>query len=139
MACNSDPGSVVEALCDVMNAKDHKALGELFAQDAEFVSVNGARLHGRDAIATAHSQVFSNALSDSHISLISIETMVLTEDIVVCHAEWSRFGISSAALETVATATGVFTLVLRKTGIDWNIVAATNVQNAIASPRIAIR
>lgn len=129
MTHTTDPRSAVEVLCDVMNAKDHETLGELFTQ--EFVSINGARLHGRDAIAAGHAQVFSKALTDSQVSLTNIDTMLLTEDIVVCHAEWSRLGLADATQETIHTATGVFTLVLRKIGDDWKIVAATNVQNAM--------
>lgn len=62
---STDPRSVVDALRDAMNAKDHQVLSELFTEDAEFVSINGARLHGRDTIASGHAQIFSKALAET--------------------------------------------------------------------------
>ena len=127
MTHSTDPRSVVNVLRDAINSKDHEALSELFSEDAEFVSINGARLRGRDAIAVGHAQVFSQTLADSKVSLTSVDTKFLNEDIVVCHAEWSR---ADATPETIPMGTGIFTLVLHRVSDDWKIVAATNVQNA---------
>lgn len=90
-----------------MNAKDHQALAALFTEDAEFVSINGARLHRRDAIATGHARVFSQALADSEVSVTQVDTKFLNEDIVLCHAGWSRASAADAI-----PATGTFTLML---------------------------
>ena len=124
MTVGTGPGPVLEALFDAMNAKDHQALAALFTEDAEFVSINGVRLHGRDAIATGHARVFSQALADAEVLVTHVDTKFLNEDIVICHAGWSR---ASAAAATPAT--GTFTPVLRRRDGNWNIVAATNAFN----------
>jgi uncharacterized protein (TIGR02246 family) len=46
-----------EAAC---NAKDAKAVGELFAPESEVVQDNGYVVHGRDAIAAAFAQLFAD-------------------------------------------------------------------------------
>lgn len=125
MTVGTGPGLVVQALCDAMNAKDHQALAALFTEDAEFVSINGARLHGRNAIATGHARVFSQALAATEVSVTHVNTKFLNGDVVVCHAKWSRV----SAADTIP-ATGTFTLVLHCSDSNWKIIAATNVQDA---------
>lgn len=75
MTLGTAPRSVVDGLRDAMNAKDRHALSELFTEDAEFVSIDGVRLHGRDAIAAGHAQVFSQALAEHGLKDIAFAVL----------------------------------------------------------------
>jgi uncharacterized protein (TIGR02246 family) len=129
MTINTDHRSVVDALCDAFNTKDHQAFSALFTEDAEFVNIFGVRMRRRDGISAGHAHAFSKLLVGSQLSWTNVDTMFIDEDVAVCHAQWSRVRLADSTPETLPPGTGIFTLVLHRVGGGWKIVAATNVQD----------
>jgi uncharacterized protein (TIGR02246 family) len=123
---------LAQQLVVAFNAKDAEAFGALFADDAEFVNIFGARMHGRDGIVEGHRQVFGTALNGSTLTLEGLDTMALGPDAAVAHATWRRDRDADATAATLPPGRGVFTLVGQRTGDGWKLAAATNV--AVATP-----
>jgi hypothetical protein len=53
---------IVDAFETALNAKDAEALGELFAEDAEFVNIVGMRMRRREGIVAGHAWAFGGPL-----------------------------------------------------------------------------
>jgi uncharacterized protein (TIGR02246 family) len=114
-------------LVDAFNDKDAAAFAALFAPDAEFVNVFGARMHGRAGIEEGHRHVFSTALQGSTLVAEDLEVQSLGEDAAVCHLTWRRDLTADAGPATLPPGRGVFTLVGRRAGPGWELAAAANV------------
>lgn len=127
MVAHPEPRSVVGAFGDAFNAKDHEAFGALFAENATFVNIIGGRAHGREAIAAEHRHGFATSLAGARWAWTSVDTTVLSAEVAVCHAEWSRTLIAGAPPATLPPGTGILTFVLLKVEGNWKIAAATNV------------
>lgn len=127
MAAHHEARSVVDAFGDAFNAKDHEAFGALFTDDAVFVNIIGGLARGRETIAQEHRHGFATSLASAHWAWTSVDTMVLTDDVTVCHAQWNRTRLPDAPPATLPPGTGVVTFVLRKAEGNWKIAAATNV------------
>jgi uncharacterized protein (TIGR02246 family) len=62
------PRDIIDAFADALNAKDAESLGNLFCEDAEFVNVRGARMHGRQGIIEGHAISFRVHWREAHSS-----------------------------------------------------------------------
>ena len=118
---------LVQQLVEAFNAKDAEAFGALFADDAEFVNIFGARMRGRNGIIDGHRQVFGTALKGTTLTLEGLDTITLGPDAAVSHATWRRDRDADAPATALPPGRGVFTLVGRQTGDGWKLAAATNV------------
>jgi len=121
---------VVHALAGAFNAKDPSAYAALFTDDAEFVTIFGGRMRGREAIEAGHSAVFATGLAGTRLELGEIDSKPLAADVILCHATWTRERLPDAPDGTIPRGTGVFTMVLHYDGSRWALAAVTNVQDA---------
>jgi uncharacterized protein (TIGR02246 family) len=122
--------SVVDALGKAFNDKDAQSFARLFTDDAEFVTIFGARMRGRAGIEAGHSAVFANALSGNRLVISGIDAKAIGADVALCHAAWVRERSADAPEGSLPPGSGLFTLVFTRTGNGWAIAAATNVQDA---------
>lgn len=114
---------VVKQVEDGWNAHDGKAFAAPFANDADYVVVNGMKLKGREAIEKGHTGIFTTIYKDSH-NVASIKSIrFLRPDVAVLHVEWNlEFRMGGETRKGHA----INTMVLTKEGGKWSIAAFQN-------------
>lgn len=105
------------------NAADAKALGALFAPDADLVTPTGIDSKGREAIEAFYAAAFGRGYAGSRGTGEVVRERALSSDISLIDA---RFSISDAKKQDGsprATETGIMAAILRRTDTGWQILA----------------
>ena len=105
------------------NAKSGAQFAKPFAEDADYVVINGMQLKGREAIAQGHQGIFDTVYKDSALSLSVKQLRMLRADVAVVHVA-GRLKSSQGADAREGDA--VITLVMTKEGGVWKIAAFQN-------------
>ena len=109
------------------NAKSGAAFAKPFADDADYVVINGTQIKGREAIAEGHQRIFDTVYKDSTLTLSVKQVRMLRADVAVVHV--------SAHLKSGAQeADAVITLVMTKENGAWKIAAFQN--TSVAAGRV---
>lgn len=106
------------------NTKSGADFARPFAEDADYVVINGMYLRGRAAIAEAHQRIFDTIYKETSISLSVRQLRFLRPDVAVVHVDGTRRGPGPAASKAVLT------LVMVKEAGAWQIAAFQNTQVA---------
>jgi uncharacterized protein (TIGR02246 family) len=123
----SEPRDIIDAFASALNVKDPDRIGALFSEDAVFVSVTGAVMHGRKGIIEGHAAAFVGPLADSTFRFDSITELPVTADVTVLHVHGIRERPSDTRPTTGPEITTIFQLVVRQGSEGWLAVAASNV------------
>ena len=102
------------------NTKSGAAFAKPFAEDADYVVINGMYIKGRAMIETAHQQIFDTIYKDTTLTLDVKQIRFLRSDVAVVHVSGHRDG---PAKESHA---GMLTLVMTKEKQGWTIAAFQN-------------
>ena len=114
---------ITSRLQDGWNKGDGKAFAAPFAEDADYVVVNGMHIKGRDLIAAGHQRIFDTVYKKSRITGTIQSIRFLRDDVAVTHGEWHlKFQEGDTAREGKA----MNTMVMSKEKGQWNIVAFQN-------------
>ena len=101
------------------NSKSGAAFAKPFAEDADYVVINGTRIKGREAIAEGHQRIFDTIYKDSVMSLSVKQVRMLRADVAVVHVSAHlKFGAQEGD--------AVITVVMTKEGGAWKIAAFQN-------------
>lgn len=103
------------------NTKSGATFAKPFAEDADYVVINGMYIKGRETIATAHQQIFDTIYKDTKIVLTLKQVRFLRPDVAVVHASGHRDGPTSELIQDV-----MLTFVMTKEGQVWTIAAFQN-------------
>ena len=119
--------NIIQSLADAWTAGDGKKFGEPFAEDADYVVVNGLHLKGREAIAQGHQRIFDTIYKDTKLKAEIRKIRFLRPDIAVVHTQ----GNIAKKTEAFPGAPGAFPVyILSKENGKWQIVAFQNTANA---------
>ena len=113
---------IVVTLENGWNAGNGKAFAAPFAEDADYVIVNGIRIKGRTAIAEGHQGIFDTIYENSRLALAVESLRFLREDVAVVHVRSNLKLKDEAMREGHARSTWVMT---RDKGA-WSIAAFHN-------------
>jgi len=80
---------VVQAVQDGWNAHDAKAFAAAFAEEADYVVVNGMHAKGRKEIEEGHVGIFSTIYKESKNTATIKRVRFLRPDQAVVHVEWN--------------------------------------------------
>ena len=105
------------------NAKSGASFAKPFAEDADYVVINGMQIKGRGAIAEGHQHIFDTVYKESVLSLSVKQVRMLRADVAVVHVS-GRLKTTRGADAQEGDA--VITLVMTKEGGAWEIVAFQN-------------
>ena len=105
------------------NTKSGADFAKPFAEDADYVVINGMHLKGRAAIAAGHQQIFDTIYKDTKITLAIKQIRFLRPDVAVVHVNAHREGPTKEL-----TADALLTLVTTKEKHGWTIAAFQNTQ-----------
>ncbi|WP_430389913.1 SgcJ/EcaC family oxidoreductase [Dyella sp. 20L07] len=108
------------------NQHDMDAFANLFAEDADFVNIEGTRWRGRAAIKEAHAFVHSTIFKNSHLTVDDTTVRQLSQDVIVTRSVWRLDGQTTMKGATVPGRTGILTNVLVRSGSRWVIAVAQN-------------
>jgi uncharacterized protein (TIGR02246 family) len=113
----------VQQMEDGWNTKSGALFAKPFAEDADYVVINGQYLKGRAILDTAHQQIFDTVYKDTTIKLTIKSIRYLRPDVAVVHVDGLRNG-PKPELKTQVLVTLVMT---RYTG-GWSIASFQNTQ-----------
>ena len=114
---------VVRQVQDGWNAHDGKAFAAPFAQDADYVVVNGEHVKGRAAIEGGHKAIFSTIYKDSNNTATIKSVRFLRADVALVHVQWH---LKFRQGDTMHEGRAMNTMVLTKEKGRWSIAAYQN-------------
>jgi len=119
--------NIIQSLADAWTAGDGVKFGEPFAEDADFVVINGLHLKGREAIAQGHQRIFDTIFKDTKLKTEIRKIRFLRPDVAIVHTQ----GSIAKKPEAFPVVPGAFpSYVLSKKNGKWQIVAFQNTANA---------
>lgn len=126
----ADEASMREAVKQMesgWNTKSGALFAKPFAEDADYVVVNGNYIKGRAVIETSHQRIFDTIFKDTTISLTVQQIRFLRPDVAVVHVKGSRQSPNEELKQNV-----VLTLFMTREKQGWTIAAFQN--TAITPP-----
>lgn len=114
---------IVQQVQDGWNAHDGKAFAAPFAEDADYVIVNGQHVKGRTMIETGHTAIFASIYKDSRNAATIKSIRFPLGGIAIVHIEWNlEFRIGGELQKGQA----MNTMVMIKDKGKWSIAAFHN-------------
>ena len=114
---------VIAAVEAGWNDHDGSAFAASFAEDADYVVIDGRYIKGRTIIAAGHQQIFDTIYRDTRNAGTVHSIRFLADDVAVAHVEWNLTYAQTGAVQKAMT-----TLVLTEADGDWSIAAFHNTQ-----------
>jgi len=121
---------VIDQLEAAWNSADGAAYGAPYAEDAQFVTVQGMQVSGRSAIAAGHQGIFDTVYAGSTNSMELLHTQPVGDGVTLVLTR-NTLSVPAGPLAGVRQALG--TSVLRQHGTGWEIVSTQN--TIIEEPR----
>jgi len=113
----------VEQMAKGWNMKSGAEFAKPFAEDADYVVVNGAHIKGRAANAAGHQQIFNTIYKDSRNAGTIKQIRFVRPDVAVVHVEWNlSFKVNGEEQKGHALAT----MIMTKEKGKWIIAAFQN-------------
>jgi uncharacterized protein (TIGR02246 family) len=110
---------IVSRVCAGWNVGSGEAFAAPFAEDADYVIIDGRYIKGRPIIAVGHQQIFDTVYKGSHNTAVIKGIRFLRDDVALVHVQWDlswQQGENSA----------ISTLVLTKEDGSWGVAAFQN-------------
>jgi uncharacterized protein (TIGR02246 family) len=114
---------VVAAVQEGWNTLDGNGFADPFADDADYVIINGMHIKGRDVIAAGHQQIFDTIYKDSRLICTIQSSRFLRDDIALVHVS-GHVTFRQGDLEHVSNS--MITMVMSKENERWSIAAFHN-------------
>ena len=111
-------GGVLAKLQAAWNKGDAKGVGALFGKEADYVNMTGAHISGADKITEAHTALFGASKSQAAYRVLKLKP--LSPDLVMAYLGQKITVTADGKEQAMATRP---TILLRKVGADWKIVA----------------
>ena len=105
------------------NTKSGALFAKPFAEDADYVVINGMYIKGRAVIETQHQRIFDTIFKDTTLSLTVKQIRFLRSDVAVVHVSGQRVGPAKEHNQEA-----MITLMLTKEKQGWVIAAFQNTQ-----------
>lgn len=123
---NADEAAMRESVKQMetgWNTKSGALFAKPFAEDADYVVINGMYFKGRAAIESAHQRIFDTVFKDTKITLTVKQIRFLRDDVAVVHVSGHRDGPTDELKQDA-----MLTLVMTKEKHGWLIAAFQNTQ-----------
>lgn len=119
----------VRQLEEGWNAKSGALFARPFAEDADYVVINGLHIRGREAIGRGHQQIFETRFKNSTMSMTVKQVRFLRPDVALVHVA------ASLSVPETGAWPAVITLVMLKDKAGWKITAFQNTQDTSREQR----
>jgi uncharacterized protein (TIGR02246 family) len=114
---------VIAAVESGWNAGDGDGFAASFAEDADYVIVDGRYIKGRQVIAQGHQGLFDSIYRDSHNVATVRGIRFISDDVAVAHVEWR---LTFQQDEAVRKGQAITTMVMLRANGMWRITAFQN-------------
>ncbi len=114
---------VIAAVESGWNAGDGDGFAASFAEDADYVIVDGRYIKGRQVIAQGHQGLFDSIYRDSHNVATVRGIRFISDDVAVAHVEWR---LTFQQDEAVRKGQAITTMVMLRANGMWSITAFQN-------------
>jgi uncharacterized protein (TIGR02246 family) len=114
---------VIAAVESGWNAGDGDRFAASFAEDADYVIVDGRYIKGRQVIAQGHQGLFDSIYRDSHNVATVRGIRFISDDVAVAHVEWR---LTFQQDEAVRKGQAITTMVMLRANGMWRITAFQN-------------
>lgn len=105
------------------NTKSGALFAKPFAEDADYVVINGMYIKGRAVIEKAHQQIFDTVYKETTVKLTVKQIRFLRPDVAVVHVSGHRDGPTKELRQDV-----LVTIVMTKEKHGWAIAAFQNTE-----------
>lgn len=109
------------------NTKSGAVFAKPFAEDADYVVINGMYIKGRAAIESGHQRIFDTIYKDTTLTLTVKQIRFVRPDVAVVHVSGQRVGPTKDVVNDA-----MITIVMTKEKEGWVIAAF---QNTGVAPR----
>jgi len=113
----------VEQMAKGWNTKSGAEFAKPFAEDADYVIVNGMHVKGRAAIDKGHQDIFDTIYKNSNVAVTVEQIRFLRSDVAVVHV---RSALTVTRENSTRTNDGRITLIMTKNKDRWEIAAFQN-------------
>lgn len=103
------------------NTKSGALFAKPFAEDADYVVINGMYIKGRAAIESGHQRIFDTIYKDTNLTLTVKQIRFVRADVAVVHVDGRRTGPAKEAAQDA-----MLTLMMTKEKQGWVIAAFQN-------------
>src|SRR5262249_50081560 len=103
------------------NTKSGALFAKAFAEDADYVVINGNYIKGRKVIEESHQRIFDTIFKDTTIALTVKQIRFLRRDVAVVHVDGQRSGPTKDLMQNA-----LLTMVMTKDKDSWTIAAFQN-------------
>ena len=121
---------LTSSLAAAWNQHDMRAFADLFHDDATFVNVAGAYLHGRGEIERTHAAAHAGPFRDSNLTAWPEDARSVAAEVIIAHVRSELHGDDRVP---GGVRHAIMTLVIERRGQYWKIVTAHNT-NVLAVP-----
>lgn len=111
----------VKQMEDGWNTKSGPLFAKPFAEDADYVIINGMYIKGRPVIEKAHQEIFDTIYKETTVKLAMKQVRFLRPDVAVVHVTAERTGPAKDLQQKA-----FITLVMTKENQGWTIAAFQN-------------
>ena len=118
-AIRANVGQIVKG----WNMKSGAEFAKPFAEDADYVVINGMKIKGRTAINKGHQGIFDTVYKNSSLSYTIEQLRFLRPDVAVIHVQ-AELQVTQG--DTTETGNARITLVMTKNNDKWEIAAFQN-------------
>jgi uncharacterized protein (TIGR02246 family) len=129
---NDDESAVRNVLAEYevsWNGHDTAAFGRLFAEDCDYVNIDGVHWKGVQEIVQRHTELFQKRLKTAVRKLTGVEVRFSTPDVALVHATWDVTGSSHPTGKAVPVLKEITTMAMAKTNGKWLITSFQNTEN----------
>jgi uncharacterized protein (TIGR02246 family) len=119
----AQPESLVEAFVSAWNKHDAKAFGEMFSEEADWVTASGTRVKGRADGESCLGKEHLTWARTTTMAASDIEARAIGQDLAVVLFRWKIVGAGQAGTTASPTYEGSTLFVGTKQGSRWTIVA----------------
>lgn len=114
---------IVGQMMNGWNAKNGEQFAAPFAEDADYVVINGSQIKSRTAIAKGHQNIFDTFYKNSNIKFTTDSIRFLKPDVAVVHVS----GVLNVTEgDSTRTTRAKISLVVTKNKDGWEIAAFQN-------------
>lgn len=113
----------VEQMVKGWNTKSGAEFAKPFAEDSDYVIINGMHIKGRAANAAGHQQIFNTIYKDSRNAATVKQIRFVRPDVAIVHVEWN---LSFKAGGEEQKGHALSTIVMTKENGKWSIAAFQN-------------
>ncbi len=127
--------TLIERFTNVWNKHDPKEFAELFVDDGEWTDVLGQHVKGKEQIKKLHEYPFNTVLKDATLTVISVRSRSIRDDIVAIDVEWKTTGNKTPDGKSIPNRNGLLDLIVTLQGDSTKIILGHNVDYTTAYSR----